>query len=193
MEEGKRFFPRPLFPSSLLPLTLPPIPRAPMITLDRSSSTPVGEQLAEQLRYQIVSGRYRVGDALPSTRALGDQVGVSFHTVRKAYQALQADGLVEARVGSGYTVTEHVPLAKGERMERGAAVVHEALQRLLGLGLTEAEVEYLVHEQLGLLDHAGRARKVLFVAPSSLRTRCSSTWSRPRWMRWSATAMRTTR
>lgn len=136
-----------------------------MLTIDRTAGTSVRDQLVDQLRYQIVSGQYRVGDVLPSTRKLGEQVSVSFHTVRKAYQVLQDEGLVESQVGSGYTITERTPLPKSERMERGAAAVHDTLQHLIGLGLGDAEIEYLFHEQLGLLDQAETAHKVIVAAP----------------------------
>ncbi len=136
-----------------------------MIQLDRAASTPVAEQLAEQLRFHLATGRFRPGERLPSTRAFGDQLGVSFHTVRKAYQQLEAEGLLEARQGSGYTVAERAPSPAADRMERGAAVVLEAIHRLIGLGLDEGEVEYLVQEQLAFLDDPGARPKVVFAAP----------------------------
>lgn len=138
-----------------------------MLTVDRSQKTPVGEQLVEQLRYLIASGHFKVNETLPSTRKLGDEVGVSFHTVRKAYQQLEEEGILESQVGSGYTVKERSPLGKGERMERGAEVVHDALQRLIGLGLQDAEIEYLFQEQANLLDHASLERKLILAGPHS--------------------------
>lgn len=135
-----------------------------MIKLDRSASTPIGEQLAEQLRFHLATGRFRPGERLPSTRAFGEQLGVSFHTVRKAYQQLEAEGLLEARKGSGYTVVERSAAPASDRMERGAGVVQEAIQKLIGLGLDEGEVEYLFQEQLAYLDDGARP-KVLFAAP----------------------------
>lgn len=135
-----------------------------MISIDRDSSLAVHEQLAEQLRYLIASGRYQVDETLPSTRALGKQVGVSFHTVRKAYQQLEKEGLLESKVGSGFTVVERAPLTKSERIERGAAVVEEALHRLIALGLTDAEVEYLFQEQFTTLTGKLSTQKVVFAA-----------------------------
>jgi len=119
-----------------------------MITIDRTSMLPVHDQLVEQLRYLIASGKYKVEEHLPSTRMLGDQVGVSFHTIRKAYQQLEKEGLLWSRVGSGYVVRERAPLGKEARMDRGAAVIQESLHRLIGLGLEESEMEYLFQEQL---------------------------------------------
>ncbi|NBC84611.1 MAG: GntR family transcriptional regulator [Bacteroidetes bacterium] len=136
-----------------------------LLSLDRESKTPVSTQLIEQLRYLIASGHYKVNDTLPSTRKLGDRLGVSFHTVRKAYQALEEEGLLNAQVGSGYTVQERTPLDKSERMEQGAQIVNESLQRLIGLGLNDAEIEYLFQEQTNLLDHASMNRKLILVGP----------------------------
>jgi GntR family transcriptional regulator len=136
-----------------------------MIQLDRDASTPIVEQLAEQLRFHLATGRFRTGERLPSTRAFGDQLGVSFHTVRKAYQQLESEGLLEARQGSGYTVVERAPVPAEDRMERGAGVVQEAIQKLIGLGLDEGEVEYLFQEQLAFLDDPGTRPNIVFAAP----------------------------
>lgn len=136
-----------------------------MLSVDRSSSTPVREQLIEQLRYLIASGHFQTKETLPSTRKLAEQIGVSFHTVRKAYQALQDEGLVDAQVGRGYIVLDRTPLGKSERMERGAELVHDTLQMLIGLGLDDAEIEYLFHEQSNLLEHVQLERKLLVAHP----------------------------
>ncbi len=139
----------------------------PRLQIDPESNTPVRDQLVEQLRYLIASGHYKVNETLPSTRSLGDRLDVSFHTVRKAYQVLEDQGLLSAQVGSGYTVKERTPLTKSERIEQGAEVVHEALRKLVGLGLSDAEIESLFQEQATLLDHASLEQKLLAVGPHS--------------------------
>jgi len=145
-----------------------------VLSIDRSASSSVREQLIEQLRYLIASGHFQVNEALPSTRKLGERVGISFHTVRKAYQALQDEGLIDAQAGRGYTVLDRTPLEKSERMERGAEVVHDTLQVLIGLGLDDAEIEYLFHEQSNLLEHARLDRKLLVAHPvPELGTLCA--------------------
>ena len=136
-----------------------------MITIDRTSSTSIQDQLQEQLRFQIASGQYKVDDRLPSTRKLAEQLDVSFHTIRKVYQNLEREGILVSRPGSGFVVRERLPLSKSERMERGAAIVHETLQRLVGLGLSESEVEYVFQEQTTLLEASGPAHKLVAVLP----------------------------
>ena len=136
-----------------------------MITIDRSSGTPIQEQLREQIRFRIASGVYKVDDALPSTRKLARQLDVSFHTIRKVYQSLEREGLLEAHAGRGYVVRERLPLSKAERMEKGAAIVQESLQRLIGLGLSDAEIDYLFQEQSSLLEKPEPRHKLVAALP----------------------------
>lgn len=61
--------------------------------------------IAEELRADITEGRLRAGDRLPTENALAERFGVNRHTARQAIASLAADGLVEARRGSGTFVT----------------------------------------------------------------------------------------
>ncbi len=135
-----------------------------MIELDRDAPLPLADQLVEALRYEIGAGRHRPGARLPSTRALGDQLGLSFHTVRKAYQRLAEEGLLGVQRGGGYVVVERQALSRSERLERGAGVVQDALHKLVGLGLSDEEVDYVVEEGLQFYERPGSARALVFAA-----------------------------
>lgn len=136
-----------------------------MIRIDRTSSTSITEQLTEQLRYLIASGHFKVNDTLPPTRKMAEQITISFHTVRKAYQILVDEGILAVQQGRGYQVTARTPLSNEERLERGADMVQKALLQLVGLGLDEGEIEYLVQEQLTILNLEAEDHKLVYVAP----------------------------
>jgi len=61
-------------------------------------------QIAEQIRGLIRSGEYMPGARLPPERDLAKQLGVSRPSVREALIALEVEGLVEVRIGSGIYV-----------------------------------------------------------------------------------------
>ncbi len=63
------------------------------------------QQVARSIAAAIAEGRYVPGDRLPSERGLADSFGVSRPTIRDAMIALEFQGLVEARQGSGVYVT----------------------------------------------------------------------------------------
>lgn len=68
---------------------------------DRSTPDRLYQDLARRLIAELASGRYAVGDRLPAERELSVQHNVSRPTVREAMIALEVQGLVEVRVGSG--------------------------------------------------------------------------------------------
>ena len=61
-------------------------------------------QVADQLRQLIDSGEFAVGSRLPSERELAEQFKLSRPTVREALIALEVEGRVRIRVGSGIFV-----------------------------------------------------------------------------------------
>ena len=68
-------------------------------------------QIADQLVDLIANGEYEPGARLPPERDLAVQLGVSRPSVREALIALEVEGHVEVRVGSGVYVTQVAPRA----------------------------------------------------------------------------------
>ena len=64
-----------------------------MIIINNSSMIPIYEQIVNQVKQNIVDGRLKEGDALPSVRGLSKDLKISALTVKKAYDILEADGL----------------------------------------------------------------------------------------------------
>ncbi|MBU6207840.1 MAG: GntR family transcriptional regulator, partial [Alphaproteobacteria bacterium] len=71
------------------------------------------QELARNLFDDLVSGKYAVGDRLPAERDLAEDYGVSRPTVREAIIALEVQGYIDVRVGSGAYV-KRLPSAKDE-------------------------------------------------------------------------------
>jgi DNA-binding FadR family transcriptional regulator len=63
-------------------------------------------QIAEQLRTLMSSGEFAPGSRLPAERDLAKQLGVSRPSVREALIALEVEGWVEVRTGSGVYVLD---------------------------------------------------------------------------------------
>lgn len=76
-------------------------------------------QIADQLRALIAKGEFEVGARLPAERDLARQLGVSRPSVREALIALEVEGWVEVRTGSGVYVLDRshrasAPIAENE-------------------------------------------------------------------------------
>ncbi|QND51639.1 FadR family transcriptional regulator [Phyllobacterium sp. 628] len=66
-------------------------------------------QVADQIRKLIEKGEFAVGERLPGERELAEQLAVSRPTIREALIALEVEGLVHIRMGSGIYVTQQRP------------------------------------------------------------------------------------
>ncbi|MEN8654906.1 PLP-dependent aminotransferase family protein [Streptomyces sp. 21So2-11] len=75
-----------------------------LIALDRDSATPLQQQVCDQVTLLVRSGQLRPGDAVPASRELALQLGVSRTVITRAYELLRAHGILTARRGSGTRV-----------------------------------------------------------------------------------------
>lgn len=71
------------------------------------------QQIADQVRALILRGDYPTGTRLPPERDLAQQLGVSRPSLREALIALEIEGSVEIRMGSGVYVCSRVPRRTG--------------------------------------------------------------------------------
>lgn len=108
--------------------------------LSNHESTPMYEQIMDQISTKVLAGDWRPGQALPSIRELASASGVSVITVKRAYLELERAGVIVTRQGKGSFVAETQDLPK--RLLRDEFDTH-----LLGmvsaankLGLREKEV-----------------------------------------------------
>lgn len=73
---------------------------APTPTFRTIRSTRAFEEVAAQIREELAKGHLKVGNRLPSERALSEQFGVARNTVREALRSLENAGLVRLQKGA---------------------------------------------------------------------------------------------
>ena len=119
------------------------------IRVEPGSGVPLGQQIMQQVRLAIASGRLAPGEQLPSARDLAEELRVNFHTVRKAYADLEATGVLRQERGKGTFVPDEVARLDGDALRE---LVRGHVQRLAadlaGAGTSLDEVERLVRAEL---------------------------------------------
>ncbi len=99
-------------------------------------------QIAEQLRSLIAAGEFQAGSRLPAERDLARQLGVSRPTVREALIALEVEGVIDVRSGSGIYVVQ--PGARAAANDAAAGPVEWGpLELMRARELVEGEVAAL--------------------------------------------------
>ena len=101
--------------------------RSPSMPFQSIEPRRLYRQIADQIRGLIKGGEYRAGARLPPERDLARQLGVSRPSVREALIALEVEGLVEVRIGSGIYVRTPEATA-GSKAPEAAAGPFELLR-----------------------------------------------------------------
>ncbi len=126
----------------------------PSLKLDPQASLPIYAQIRQQLAWLIASGTLKAGARLPSIRELARHHKINLHTVRQAYHALEADGLLETRPGRG----THVLPVDLEKLIAAAAALPSHTVGVLLPNLTPFYAPFL----LGL-EEAAKSRGYLLI------------------------------
>ena len=70
----------------------------------QNSDIPIYQQIATQFREEILSGKRKQGEYLPSIRGLAKELRISVITTMKAYEELEKQGLITGVQGKGYYI-----------------------------------------------------------------------------------------
>ena len=109
--------------------------------LDYSSGVPVYRQIIDQIIFGIASGQLKLGEQLPTVRALAVELKVNLNTVSKAYKELEIRNILETQQGTGTFInkTENV-IAEKEREDKLKEIFVQFSSVAFSYGFTLDEV-----------------------------------------------------
>ena len=94
--------------------------------LDPKSGIPFYRQIIDQIRYGIAAGKLKVGDQLPTVRALAVELKVNLNTISKAYRELEIKNILETQQGSGtFIAPVKVDISDDEREKKLTGICNE--------------------------------------------------------------------
>ena len=109
--------------------------------LDYSSGMPIYRQIIDQIRFGIASGQLKLGEQLPTVRALAVELKVNLNTVSKAYKELEIKNILVTQQGTATFIskTDHVVLEK-EREDKLKEICTQFSSVVLSYGFSLNEV-----------------------------------------------------
>lgn len=113
-----------------------------------TSDRPIFMQIIEIIQLEIISGKYRPGDKLPSVRDLASEAAVNPNTMQKALSELERSGLVYSQRTSGRFITEDVKMIEELKSSLAKEKIHEFLENMQKLGFQKKETIRLMTETL---------------------------------------------
>ena len=115
------------------------------LIIRNTSSQPIYDQIASQIKAQIISGALAPGEALPSIRGLAKDLKISVITTKRAYDELEAAGFINTVAGKGCFVAEqNLELVRAQQLQQLSAQLAEAVELGRSCGMTEPELTALL-------------------------------------------------
>ncbi len=114
------------------------------LIINNSSMTPIYEQIVVQMKNQIISGKLKPDEMLPSVRTLSKDLRISALTVKKAYDALEQEGYIVTVHGKGSFVANINPnLAKEEKQKEVEKLFEQGVRKAVECGMSKDETKEL--------------------------------------------------
>lgn len=107
----------------------------------QNSGVPIYQQIANQFKEDILSGKMKQGEYLPSIRGLAKDLRISVITTMKAYEELEQQGLVTAVQGKGYYVNaQDTEMLKEQHMRKMEEHLLNAISAAKIAGISNQEL-----------------------------------------------------
>ncbi|WP_119394758.1 GntR family transcriptional regulator [Salinibius halmophilus] len=106
-----------------------------LLHVDVGASTPIYQQLVEQISRLIGTEQLQQGDDMPSVRKLAAHFAVNPMTISKAYGQLEQQGWLERQRGKGMKVARRQALTPSERMAQLQPSIDQLLANAKQLGV----------------------------------------------------------
>ncbi len=107
----------------------------------QNSGVPIYQQISDAFKADILAGKLLQGEYLPSIRSLAKDLKISVITTMKAYEQLEAEGLVTAVQGKGFYVNaQDSEMLKEQHLRKVEECLMQAIQAAQIAGMTEQEL-----------------------------------------------------
>ena len=118
----------------------------------QNSGVPIYQQIADSFKSDILRGKFKQGEYLPSIRGLARDLKISVITTMKAYEMLEAEGLVTAAQGKGFYVNaQDSEMLKEQHLRKVETALTEAISAAKIAGISSEELKGML-EALMMMD-----------------------------------------
>ena len=124
------------------------------IEISTGSTTPIYRQVTEQVRRAVAMGSLKVGDQLPSVRALAENLVLNPNTVARAYADLAREGLIESRPGRGvFVIRKRKVFTREEGWRRLEPLIESMIGEAMAMDFSRSELEEALAKKLRQWQH----------------------------------------
>jgi len=127
------------------------------IQINPQDGIAIYQQIVNQVKYLIASGRLEPGEEIPPIRVLAERIAINPNTVARAYLELERAGIVYKRPGTGTFVSQvRSPLTQRDKVKILARSSDTLLTEAYHLGVEFEELMKILADRNQVLLLEGR-------------------------------------
>ena len=109
---------------------------------------PIYLQIASFIERDILKGKYKAGDKLPSVREFASVADVNPNTMQKAFSELEKNNIVFSSRTSGRFVTEDEEIIQRRRVLLAKDYVNDFIVKMKEIGFNEKEIMLILRDSM---------------------------------------------
>lgn len=118
------------------------------MTLEFDNNLPIYLQIMNYIKREIVTGKLKAGDKIPSVRELAAELQINPNTVQRTFQELEREEIVETRRGLGRYVTSEEAKIMAIKKEMAGDLIERFINGMQELGFSNQDIATIVAEAM---------------------------------------------
>jgi GntR family transcriptional regulator len=120
--------------------------------LEFNNNIPIYLQVIEKIKQDIVSGKLKPGEKMPSSRDYSNELGINFNTVARVYRELESEEIVFTKRGLGTFITESNQIIEKLRYTMAKNQITAFIDGMKQLGYTKEDMIKFIETENNYLE-----------------------------------------
>lgn len=116
------------------------------MSIEFDNNLPIYLQIMNYIKREIVTGKLKAGDKIPSVRELAAELQINPNTVQRTFQELEREEVVETRRGLGRYVTSEEAKIMLIKKEMAGDLLDHFINGMQELGFSNRDIASIVAE-----------------------------------------------
>ncbi|MBP1926460.1 DNA-binding transcriptional regulator YhcF (GntR family) [Sedimentibacter acidaminivorans] len=108
--------------------------------MEFNNNMPIYLQVIHKLKQDIVTGKLKLGEKMPSSRDYSNELGLNFNTIARVYKEMEMEDIVFTKRGLGTFITESSEKVENIRLEMAKELIENFINGMLQIGFTQEDM-----------------------------------------------------
>lgn len=108
--------------------------------MEFNNNIPIYIQVIHKIKQEIVTGKLKPGDKMPSSREYSNELGINFNTVARVYKELESENIVFTKRGLGTFITESTEKIENIRYDMAIELIQNFITGMTQIGFNKDEM-----------------------------------------------------